>query len=237
MSGVALSVVNAARDLKLKSSLGAALTLREEVYVSDLNLAGASALIKNPMLISHFAPALRGEPGPPGRIGVVTATVEELPPGSTTQVHVTQTDDGVDLAFAIPTPNNARLVTNASNVALQAGQPVAIVSGGGIVPANAADSVLFNVAGLVLSDNIQPSATGYIIVNGILKLSLTVLWDQVAIGSAGGLVSGTQYYLDWNNPGKISTAFPEIVGYYLVPLGVALSPTELEIQLGYNIKL
>lgn len=236
---ISLSVTNAARSLKLQSALSASLTLREEVYVADMSLQAQSSALHAANLTTQLAlaPALRGEQGPPGRIGTVTASAFEVPPGQPPVVQVVQNDDGVDLTLGIPAANNARAVVNASPFTLQAGQPVTVVSGGAVVPSQSNSDLLFNVAGIVSSASIPPGETGFILVNGIVKLATTVLWDQVVIGGSGGLVPNQTYFLDWTVPGKLNPDFPLVTGYYRVPLGIALSSTELEIQLGYNIKL
>lgn len=66
--------------------------------------------------------------------------------------------------------------------------------------------------------------------DGPLHLT-TAQWDAVT-GGSGGLVAGTPYYLSADVEGLITDVIPINVGEFVVPVGVALSSTDLLIKTG-----
>lgn len=108
---------------------------------------------------------------------------------------------------------------------LTQGAPVCIVSG---VFRLATSAAPFNrVVGLVYEDLIVAGATGRAQVGGIM-VQPTAEWDLVTIG-VGGLVPEASYFLSAN--GKLSPYPPETVGDYVVRIGVAISSTDLQIDI------
>lgn len=79
------------------------------------------------------------------------------------------------------------------------------------------------------------TGTGTVQSSGSLALT-TAQWDAVA-GTTGGLSFGTVYYLDPTTAGKITSTAPSTVSQYVVRVGVALSTTELLINLQQPILL
>lgn len=67
--------------------------------------------------------------------------------------------------------------------------------------------------------------------DGVLTLT-TGQWDAVA-GTSGGLTVDTVYYLDPTSSGQITATPPVTVGQVVVPIGIALSATDLLIRIGY----
>jgi len=55
----------------------------------------------------------------------------------------------------------------------------------------------------------------------------TTEWDAVVTGGSGGLVAGTQYYVDAANPGKLVAAPPSATGTFIAPVGIATDSTVL----------
>jgi hypothetical protein len=82
---------------------------------------------------------------------------------------------------------------------------------------------------------ITAAASGNIVVNGVLTLT-TAQWDALA-GTTGGLAAGTVYYLSPTTPGLITSTPPSTIGQFLVELGMAISTTELKVQIRQTIAL
>jgi hypothetical protein len=142
--------------------------------------------------------------------------LQQLQPGDTTQT-----------AAATYT---SRSVTNgeASN-AIVIGAPVYASAADTVKRAQANAKATSKLAGLGLDASFAAGATGNIITGGIL-VATTTQWDAVA-GTTGGLTFGTNYFLDPANPGKITSTPPTTVGQCNVLVGIALSTTELELQI------
>lgn len=89
------------------------------------------------------------------------------------------------------------------------------------------------VIGLVAATSIAASASGSIQTDGVL-VATTAEWDAVT-GQTGGLTPGSQYWLSAATAGRLTTTVPGS-GNYVVPVGIALSTTELEISIGPGVK-
>jgi hypothetical protein len=135
---------------------------------------------------------------------------------------------------SIQSPTNApsiRSVTNGeSSVAITIGMPVYASAADAVKRAQANAKATSGVIGLVYDVTIAAGASGNIAESGVL-VATTVQWDSVA-GTTGGLVFNTIYFLDPATPGKITSTVPTTVGQVNLPLGRALSTTELDILLG-----
>jgi len=126
-------------------------------------------------------------------------------------------------------------VENAEVSAIPKGTPVYVFADGQVKKAQADASGTIEVLGLVYPTSIAPSATGWIITDGILEAS-TAEWDAIT-GGSGGLTAGSIYYLDPDAAGMLTTTAPTTVGNYVVRVGKALSTTELEITITQPILL
>jgi hypothetical protein len=91
------------------------------------------------------------------------------------------------------------------------------------------------VAGLVYDTSIAAGASGNIAQSGVM-VGTTAQWDAVA-GTTGGLVFNTYYFLDPATAGKITATPPTTTGQVNVLIGLALSTTELELELSPPILL
>ena len=91
-----------------------------------------------------------------------------------------------------------------------------------------------NVVGVIKDTSIAFNAVGNVQVNGVLTAT-TGQWN--AITGGGGLTSGSVFYLDPTTPGHITSTVPSTGGQYVVQVGVALSTTELDIQIGPPVLL
>ena len=123
---------------------------------------------------------------------------------------------------------------NASSIVI--GQPVYSSANDHVNLAQANASGTKEVIGLVADTSIAASTTGSIQDMGILSAT-TAQWDVVVTGESGGLVYKTTYYLDPANAGKLTSTAPTTVGQYVCPVGVAISSTELKINIQRTILL
>lgn len=99
--------------------------------------------------------------------------------------------------------------------------------------ANAVGTV--NVIGLMADVSTAAGALGAVQLDGILTAS-TAQWDVVT-GGAGGLVKDTIYYLSSATAGKLASVAPTVAGEFVIRVGIAISTTELKIDVGPRIKL
>jgi hypothetical protein len=107
------------------------------------------------------------------------------------------------------------------------GTPVAIDDDGGLAgPANAANEP--TCVGLARTRGVtgERTITQY---GDVLQLTAAE-WNTVGTG-AGGLLDGLAYYLS-ETPGQITATPPVTAQSWVVPLGIAVSNTELLILLG-----
>jgi hypothetical protein len=66
---------------------------------------------------------------------------------------------------------------------------------------------------------------------GVVTLT-TAQWDAVVTGQSGGLTAGAWYYLSSATAGFLTTTAPSVGGTFKTLVGLAISPTELQLQLG-----
>lgn len=144
---------------------------------------------------------------------ITSGQIEQLQPG-----------DKIDLA---------RTVTKTANGALLTCTPV-YTQAGNATPAQADSQSTTRVAGLV-QETAADTDPVEVQVDGILTAN-TGDWDAVT-GETGGLNEGSQYYLSEAAAGQLTQNAPEAFGDFVVPVGVALSATEMDIEIGAPIKL
>lgn len=92
-----------------------------------------------------------------------------------------------------------------------------------------------DVMGLVHDASITNAVAGMIHVNGVLTAT-TGQWDAV-FGTTGGLTKGTRYYLSAATAGIATATAPTAAGQYVVELGLAISTTELIVDIKSPILL
>jgi hypothetical protein len=125
--------------------------------------------------------------------------------------------------------------TNSSGSPIVCGTPVYTSSADNVAPAEANAVGTTFVMGLVQATSIAGSASGNIQVNGILTLT-TTQWNT-AFGTASGLTPGTTYFLSATTAGLGTATAPSTTGQYVTRLGIALSTTELLINISPPILL
>jgi len=98
-----------------------------------------------------------------------------------------------------------------------------------VIPGKADDSATTSVVGLAAITGVVGSQ-GLVQFEGVLTLT-TAQWDVITSGS-GGLTRGVPYYLSSGfREGQLTTTPPSAGGTFVVQVGVALSPTDMLIQI------
>ena len=92
-----------------------------------------------------------------------------------------------------------------------------------------------NAIGLVYDASIVAAASGGVLMDGIMSAT-TGQWDVVA-GTTGGLTRDTIYFLSSATAGLLTATAPTAVGEFVVSVGIAISTTELKIEIQPRIKL
>lgn len=124
----------------------------------------------------------------------------------------------------------ARSVTNGeAAAAIVIGAPIYASAADTVKRAQANAKSTCKVAGLGLDPSIAAAGVGNIITGGIL-VATTTQWDAVA-GTTGGLVFNTYYFVDPATVGKITSTVPTTVGQVVSLIGIAISTTELELDI------
>jgi hypothetical protein len=142
---------------------------------------------------------------------------------------VQQLQSGDSILSAASTYTSRSVTNGESSLAIVIGAPVYASAADTVKRAQANAKATSKLVGLGLDSSFSAAATGNIITSGIL-VATTTQWDAVA-GTTGGLTFGTEYFLDPANAGKITATPPTTVGQCNVLVGVALSATELELQI------
>ena len=145
-----------------------------------------------------------------------------------------QSTDQLQASMAL---SNTRLQKSAeSSAAAPIGTPVYITAAG-FLRAQANAKATATIAGLVYDPaGIAAGATGNFITGGIVTAT-TAQWDAVVTGESGGLVAGSDYFLDPANLGKLTATPPTTSGQCNTFIGTALSTTDLEVTIRKPILL
>lgn len=149
----------------------------------------------------------------------INGTIQELPASDTLDAVVNE----VDVVNKV----------NGEGTDLVPGEPVYVFSGTDVKRARANADGTRGVVGFSKAA-ITASASGTIQTNGVLTLT-TGEWDAVA-GTTGGLTAGTRYYLSAATAGRITSTAPSASGNWVKCVGIALSTTELLINIEDGFK-
>ena len=146
-----------------------------------------------------------------------------------------QLQSGDTISVAANTPSIRSVTNGEASAAITIGMPVYGSAADAVKRAQANGKATSRLAGLVYDSTIAAAGVGNIAQSGVL-IATTVQWDAVA-GTTGGLIFNTVYFVDPANPGKITATPPTTVGQCVVIVGMAISSTELELQIGQPILL
>jgi hypothetical protein len=125
--------------------------------------------------------------------------------------------------------------TNANAGALVIGTPVFVAGAGTVDKARANAAGTKDVLGLIADVSVATGQPGTVQSDGVLTAT-TAQWDAIT-GQVGGLVPNTTYFLDSAVAGKLTPTAPTADGEFVCQLGLATSPTELEISIRNTVKL
>jgi hypothetical protein len=142
-----------------------------------------------------------------------------------TQIRRTAAGDTID---APQSGGDVVSQTNDEAGAIVIGAPVYNDVADGVKKAKADASGTKSVMGLVKDASIAAGVAGIIQTNGILTAT-TTQWDAVA-GTTGGLAVGARYYLSAATAGLLTATAPSAAGQYVVEVGIAISATELKVD-------
>lgn len=145
------------------------------------------------------------------------------------QIQQLQSGDSLDIQA------EALNLTNGEAGSVVIGAPVYMFGNDSFKKAQANGSTTKDVVGLVAATSIANGASGAVTIDGVMTAT-TAQWDAVT-GQTGGLTFGTRYYLDPSTSGKMTTTAPTTVGQYVVEIGVALSTTEMKVDVKSPILL
>lgn len=127
----------------------------------------------------------------------------------------------------------SRINGNAGSLVI--GAPVYVSADDEVDKARANAAGTKDVLGLVADTSIATTVAGTVQSDGVLTAT-TGQWDAIT-GGSGGLVANTIYFLSAATAGMLTATAPVADGEFVCRVGLALSPTELEITILTPIKL
>ena len=130
-------------------------------------------------------------------------------------------------ATAMATNQIVESMTNGNAGAVVIGRVVYASGDNTFNVANANNITTAKAIGLMTSVTTASGAAGNVAVAGVVTAT-TGQWDVVS-GQSGGLTTGATYYLSNSTAGAITTTAPTTG--ILAPIGIALSPTKLKIDI------
>jgi len=131
--------------------------------------------------------------------------------------------------------NDVVSLTNGNAGTLVIGTPVYSKAAGSVDKAEANAVATTDVVGLVMDVSILTGIAGNVQTDGVLTAT-TGQWDAVT-GQVGGLTFGSRYYLSDATAGMLTTTAPVNTGSFFEPVGIALSATQLQIDIDEAIFL
>lgn len=140
-----------------------------------------------------------------------------------------QLQSGDTISSSISTPSVRQVTNGESSLAIVLGAPVYASAADTVKLAKANSKTTSKLAGVGYDTTIAAAGVGNVAMTGVI-VATTAQWDAVA-GTTGGLVFGTIYWVDPANFGKITSTVPTTTGQCLAQVGIALSTTELELQI------
>ncbi len=157
-------------------------------------------------------------------------TYRELVAGS--GVTIDHTDDATTISATGGGATSTVNMTNVDTGSVVIATPVYTFGSGTFKKGKANTQASIRLVGLAASTIAQDSS-GSIQTDGVVTAS-TGEWDALT-GDSGGLTSDTKYYLSETEAGKLKTIPP--TSGYVVPVGYAVSTTQLKLNLNTIVLL
>lgn len=148
---------------------------------------------------------------------IIAGQIQQIPSGDTLSAAAVEVD--------------VVSMTNANAGSITIGMPVYVSVAGSVDKANAAATATKKVLGLVKDASIGTGVPGFIQTDGVLTAA-TGVWDAIA-GTTGGLTANTMYYLG-AAAGTLSATPPSGAGQYICEVGLALSATDMDINIEHG---
>lgn len=148
---------------------------------------------------------------------------------------IQQLQSGDTIQAPTNTPSIRSVTNGESSAAIVIGAPVYASAADTVKRAQANAKSTAKLAGVGYDATTAAAGVGNIAMSGVI-VATTAQWDAVA-GTTGGLAFNTIYFLDPSNAGKITSTVPTTAGQCNVIVGLALSSTELELQISQPILL
>lgn len=165
-------------------------------------------------------------------VGGAGNTFSTIGPGTAGQV---PTSDGTTITMQ-DAPNSADLsLTNGNAGTLAPGCPVYLNGTANTVDKARANAIGTSVVAGLAKASVLTTATGSFRSAGRLSLT-TGQWDAIT-GETGGLTAGARYFLDAAAAGELVQTPVDAAGNFLVQVGVAISTTDMLIQINQPIGL
>ena len=141
-----------------------------------------------------------------------------------------------DQIIVLTSQLDVRLVSNGeASVALVIGTPVYVFAAGSVKRAQANALATARVFGLWVDTSTAAAGNGNVGMNGLL-VATTAQWDAVT-GQTGGLTPGSAYFVDSATVGKLTATAPTTAGQVVSVIGIALSTTDMELNVQRPILL
>ena len=149
--------------------------------------------------------------------------------GANGEIEQLQAGDTVDI---VASSNQLFSATNQNGGAITIGQPVYIAAADTVDLALADAQATSGVIGLVSDANIDSTAIGTIVTDGILTSA-----DWTSVVGAATLTTGAVYFLSDVTVGTLTTTPTTTTGSFVTRVGTAISTTTLEVTISRPIKL
>ena len=149
--------------------------------------------------------------------------------GANGEIEQLQAGDTVDI---VASSNQLFSATNQNGGAITIGQPVYIAAADTVDLALADAQATSGVIGLVSDANIDSTAIGTIVTDGILTSA-----DWTSVVGAATLTTGAVYFLSDVTVGTLTITPTTTTGSFVTRVGTAISTTTLEVTISRPIKL
>ncbi len=139
-----------------------------------------------------------------------------------------QPGDSIDVGSSV----GGYSADNGNDGSITIGQVVYISGSGEMDLAKADNGASAAAHALVVDASVSSGATGNFKLSGIVTST-----DWTTVTGSEALTAGAMYFVSDSEAGGLTSVAPTTAGSYVVPVGRALSATELDVNIGTPIKL